>query len=969
VRRFPVSRLAWFAGIALAPAGLAGACDEHFPTPPPPTAAPPSASSPPSIVPPSQRKNASSSRIVFDPVRGGVWTANGDVGSISYVDVDARVARSEPSVGGDITSVALSPDAARVAAADHARGIVTLFDAESITPLATVAVGGHPHACVWDSANPRWLYVSIEDGGTVAVVDGFLAQVAATIPVGRLPAGLAVSASQRELYVAHRIDATLTVVDLHDRSVGADIPLADEPFSAPKTPNGKPFAFEAPALTSDGNIAWLPHELLAPTHPFVFDETLFPAISVVDLSARVEVQTNPNLPNTAGRKNLFDAINLFGADGQPQVFSQPCAVALHPNGFIGWALACGSEDVITFDVGAGVATDALRNLPVDHPVGMTLDDTGKRLFVLGDQSHGIVTFDTGNGSLVQHTQMYGDQPIPTLQRLDPVDPALREGLRLFFRANSAKGASFQPDAGASDGGDAGDDGGTGAAGPLATTANNWMSCAGCHLDGFTSTNARFFEALVPADPGRDALIGHAGLVDHFSTAVSYASAGDAGADSTGGTAPDSAPFNPHDLLVALREQGGLATDRTGRTASAALDPDNPTAEGITMAQQLAAVVVRDLPAQPTWEQAQGNPAKGWDKYVVWDADYCGGCHAAEYQAWSKSVHALATSDEMVSFCRDQEPQFIRQCEGCHDPIVPRAPQPKHHGVTCLGCHDVEREMRAGGNADLVTVVHDDWGPKPDGTVDHKARALASLATLRQPEFCGGCHQQFVPGNGFGAIATFGEYHATAYAAAGTRCIDCHMRKDANGVANHRFPGGNVFLAQSIGDAGDETLEQEQRQNLAAAVQLKATRVAGGVQVVVSNIGAGHSFPTGVVDLREPWVEVQGKDPQGNPATYGGPGSDGLLPPSAARLGTDFADAGGGVLLLHELSAAARVPFDLRVPAGAAQSLFVPVEDGASSLTAVLYYRNVRTTYYRAALKLEAGSAPDVEVARAQVEMP
>jgi hypothetical protein len=105
--------------------------------------------------------------------------------------------------------------------------------------------------------------------------------------------------------------------------------------------------------------------------------------------------------------------------------------------------------------------------------------------------------------------------------------------------------------------------------------------------------------------------------------------------------------------------------------------------------------------------------------------------------------------------------------------------------------------------------------------------------------------------------------------------------------------------------------------------------------------------------------------------YGGPGADGLLPPDSARLGSDIADADGGVLVHHELSAAARMPFDLRVPANEAQSLFVAVPPSAptSSLQAVLYYRNVRTTYYRDALGVSTGHANDVEVARTPVMVP
>jgi hypothetical protein len=512
--------------------------------------------------------------------------------------------------------------------------------------------------------------------------------------------------------------------------------------------------------------------------------------------------------------------------------------------------------------------------------------------------------------------MYGD-PIATLDGSDPVDATRRAGLRLFFSANASKGAPGTPK----------------------TTSKNWISCAGCHLDGFTSTNAKLFEALVPADPAQDALIGHEGLVDHFSTVV------------------PGALLDPHDLLTAVAEQGGLADGDAGT-----LDPSDAGDAGFAMAQQLAAVVAHDLPDQPSWEQAQGVPT------ATWDAAYCGSakCHPNEYAAWSASVHAHAAGDSMVTFCVTQESPFSRLCAGCHDPIVARSPQPQFHGVTCLGCHDVERGVRAGGNGDLVTVAHADWNG------DHKARALASLDLLREPRFCAGCHEQFVPGNGLNAITTYAEYEAGPYAAGGTRCIECHMQRDANGVADHRFPGGNVYLGQVIGDA---TLVAEQTRNLQSAVKLQATRVAdgSGVQVVVTNVGVGHDFPTGVTDLREPWVEVDEVDMAGNRvgAPYGGPASQcDLLPAGAARLGTDFAGADGGVLLKHQLSVASRIPFDLRVPPGGAQSLFVPVPTSLQtlSLRARLYFRNVRTTYYRFATGSQC-SAPSTLLAETQVRDP
>jgi len=933
-----------FLVVALPAAAAVAACGESFPQPEVIGDGGSDAgvleSTDPGIVAPAQRMNASSAPVAFDPIGGGVWTANGDVGTISYVDPAARKVVQEIHVGHDMRSIAVSPDGAWVAAVDRAGAAVAFVDARTRVVRATLPVGSSPRACVWDSANPRWLYVVEEDAGVVDVIDRTVPSIVDTIAVGRIPSGVSVSGTRRELYVSHRIDADLTIVDLHDRSVAVDIPLADEPFSDVKTPNGKPLGFETVAVTPDGLRAWTPHELLASTHPFVFDETLFPAISVFDLASRIEQQTDPNSPDgtIAGRKNLFDAIAIQDTNGQPAVFSQFCAVAMHPSGDEAWALACGSEDLLSFDVGHGTAIDAIRNLQqCDHPAGMTLDDKGDRIFVLCDQSKTLLTFDTGGGNPAGNTTEYGT-PIPVVAK-DTVDPQLRAGLTLFFRANPDKGA-------------------------LPTTGNDWMSCAGCHLDGFVSTNQRLFEALVPPpNPALDAEIGHIGLTDNFSNAV-YASRSngfDVGA--------------AHDIVVALRDQGGLA-DLRG-TMSAGVDPSNPPDGSVTMAQQLALVIARDLPGQPTWLQAAGGAPD-----TSYDGKWCGQCHAQEYAAWNQSLHAHAAQDPMLLHCVQIErgiiggdagadagagAHYTQLCAGCHDPVTARTGDyslSSGRGVTCLGCHDVTREIRAGGNADLEATKHD-W------TQEHAASAKASLATLTQPEFCGGCHTQFVPGSGLIAIGTLPEYRASPYSPS-TRCVDCHMpQMGQSGVFDHRFPGGNVYMSNFI---GSQDLTTAQIQNLTHVVTLAAQRVDGGVLVTITNGGAGHSFPTGVTDIREPWVEVQAYDGSGRLlGEFGGPGanSTNLLPENAARLGTDIAQADGGILLQHELSLATRIPYDVRVPAGESQTLFVPVPSslpaGTASLDAVLYYRNVRTTYFQAATgETDGGAAPTTEMARVTV---
>ena len=87
-----------------------------------------------------------------------------------------------------------------------------------------------------------------------------------------------------------------------------------------------------------------------------------------------------------------------------------------------------------------------------------------------------------------------------------------------------------------------------------------------------------------------------------------------------------------------------------------------------------------------------------------------------------------------------------------------------------------------------------------------------------------------------------------------------------------------------------------------------------VTVTAKNRGAGHAFPTGVTDIREPWLELQAVDANKTViARYGGPAADGTIPLTAARFGMDIAKPDGTLLFLHELSESTRIPFMRFVP--------------------------------------------------------
>jgi nitrate/TMAO reductase-like tetraheme cytochrome c subunit len=427
--------------------------------------------------------------------------------------------------------------------------------------------------------------------------------------------------------------------------------------------------------------------------------------------------------------------------------------------------------------------------------------------------------------------------------------------------------------------------------------------------------------------------------------------------------PDSPDFRPHDILAAFVDQGGFAPDRTGQDRTGEVSLDAPPAAAIAMAKDVARVVALDLPFGPSWLL----PAR--IETTLYDGEWCAKCHQKEYDAWTRSAHAHAAEDPFVGYVASSEeqlrgPAYSRLCQGCHDPTglrLGKASLLGGAGVTCRSCHDVARLLRAGGNAD-IEVRDREWA------ADHKGQGELDL--LRRADFCGSCHQQFVPGHAFRSIDTLTEWEASPYHAAGQgverACVDCHMPR-ADGVANHSVVGGNLALAQRYPVPGWEDAIVA---NLAGAARLTAVWQAGSVVASVQNVGAGHLLPTGVADIREMWVELAVLDAAGQTlAKVGAPDANGLLADDGPRFGMDIAADDGTRLKLHELSLAKSIPFDRRVPPGGAVPITIDpgvLPPGAASVEAHLYYRNLRPPFYRAALGDPSATPPTIELAKAQV---
>jgi hypothetical protein len=221
---------------------------------------------------------------------------------------------------------------------------------------------------------------------------------------------------------------------------------------------------------------------------------------------------------------------------------------------------------------------------------------------------------------------------------------------------------------------------------------------------------------------------------------------------------------------------------------------------------------------------------------VWTSStQCAECHQAIYDEWAGSQHAQSWINEAVRAPSQSDNFRNKDCIDCHAPqpvfltgignrVLPRTSR-RAEGVDCITCHLLPSGRMAG------TINAPKAPCKPEATI-----------ALQRVELCAGCHDQH---------KTVQQWRITSYADRGEDCLTCHMPfrdGDPNEGRSHLMLGGHHL-----------PLVQQ-------AVELRAARVGGAVQVEVANTGAGHAFPT---DERSRAADVFWRPAPDDPDARGG----------------------------------------------------------------------------------------------------
>jgi len=281
-----------------------------------------------------------------------------------------------------------------------------------------------------------------------------------------------------------------------------------------------------------------------------------------------------------------------------------------------------------------------------------------------------------------------------------------------------------------------------------------------------------------------------------------------------------------------------------------------------------------------------------DTAALMDPAACKGCHPDAYREWSGSMHAYSSDDPIFIALnalaqRETDGEIGDLCVGCHAPMalhvgattdglnlheVPR----RLRGITCYYCHQIdaiEDDHNAAFHLADDTLFRGGI-QDPFETEAHRSGRL-SFHDGRSPDssaLCGSCHDVRTP-SGLQLENTFIEWRESLFATgpAAVSCAGCHMPGVTGTIAevpgapvrrrhDHSMPGVDVALQDWPETRPQlEAIQRDLKRAIAATLCVQPGALGPEIVVILENVLAGHSFPSGVTHARRAWVELVAYD--------------------------------------------------------------------------------------------------------------
>lgn len=919
-----------------------------------------------------------------------LFSANANAGTLSRVPLAAPDETKTVLVGKDLRTLALAAGEHRLAVSDYVGHALVLLDSETLKVRSRISLPYRPYGVLFDSAH-NWFWVTLNESAQLWAItpDGQVAERHHTLPT---PRGMALLSDGR-LLITHSMTGQVSVWQTRPQRTQVQvIDLAVEEHTDQFVSQGQPRLLDTIAISPDEEEVWLPHVLWNFDHPFQFQSTVFPAISIL----KIEEGDIHEIPQW--RKQLFRQINVQDVRNRTQIISNPYQAVFAPDGNKVAVTLSASEDILVFDrsrsrtslqgkkrsrrvgkqdQGGAQAVQLLRDYPGRQPAGIV--QSGDSLFVQNLQGLNISRLSSGFESSFARVQV-AEAEYAHMNHVDRLNAEQREGSRLFHLGNTQESNSF----------------------PM--TGDFWMSCASCHQDGFNATNQFLLDAHLQSAE-KNAITGHARLKNMIGMG-----------------------FVGDYIRLIQDTQGGLGHD--DRDGAKEIDPETPSPDLVQRMNALHAYVrlPENLPFVSTWLRLdEERPFLHQEDWI--SSASCAGCHREMFEQWADSNHRLmAESNPYYRVLEDLAGQtegeaFRAWCSGCHNPQrvsvgLPFRGQENHlfekqgealkaryqhqihdldEGTGCLFCHRITKLENAGGNAAFTLNLSDReqylgessqlalarWFGERQINAKPEVHATSySQPFYKDPPYCKSCHDEFSPGHGAKIVSTYAEWEHSSYnspdnPAEHRTCIDCHMHAEVErigepipgtstqggqpkaNVVTHQFTGANHHLV----GLRNAKLEAQSIALLKSSARLSQRMEAGQLVVRVENMGAGHALPTGVADFRQLWLQVRVTDAQGKVLQQSGvPDAQGHLPKDTRLFMKVFGDQNGKPvdLLFWRY---AKLLSDTRIPAnGYRDEFFLLPEDIAwpIKVSTRLNFR-IYPQWVTDAVKLKVPELPDPPV--------
>lgn len=459
--------------------------------------------------------------------------------------------------------------------------------------------------------------------------------------------------------------------------------------------------------------------------------------------------------------------------------------------------------------------------------------------------------------------------------------------------------------------------------PGLSMGDGTQSCGSCHKRGFNESNNLLFKNA-KIDPKKSAVVGHKNLKHFFAKdfVEDYISA----IIEQGGSVKNPQKPSPEiikamgELHLFIRSRSNLPFFSTWVRLDENTTHYHPKEWTNSAACKSCHPEIFDQ-----WANSNHRLMGGSNPYYIALEDLAAKEEGEGIRFWCMGCHSPGvltsggrqTSKASHLFDKNGQALVERMNKGIKEP---------EEGTSCLFCHRITKLEEVRGNGGYTLNLRDRpkylfeerkgaFGAVHEAMINSKPKLHAqsySKEIYRSSKYCMSCHDEFAPGSGVKIVDTYGEWERSDYNHGSgnpktKECIDCHMnpspsdldqkipgRSTVGGtlkksVKTHHFAGSNHFLS-GLRSAEHEKMTLDLLKS-SAKIEMKLSQQ--GLNVRVTNVGAGHHLPTGVSDFRELWLEVTLKDALGKVILSSGRiDNSGEIEPGSRLFRKVFADRSG-----------------------------------------------------------------------------